>query len=236
MWSHILRRPCDALPNLEEFTGVPKKGTRTNCRLATSKNRRTQKSQWHHKNVNCHTYVILNVLSSVVWAGGKICTQNMMLTSPFFPPLPPPPPPPERNSSLRQVRQMFTSASPANVHFGKSGKCSLRQGLNVITSASLGNNPNTSCRHCMRTTAGAQEHPGYSADATTPWQTCSGLPVGLDETAPQTGRLPSEKIRARTPAASPPKTFCSVMSQTGRGPVGWTGSVTHHAAAEGQPR
>ena len=148
-----------------------------------------------------------------------------------------PPPPHERKSSLRQVRQMFTSAS-------------------------LGNSPNTSCRHCMRTTegprntrgtrrtqqsehimqalheddGGAQEHTGYSADATTPWHTCSGLPVGLDETAPHTGRLPSEKFCARTPAASPPKTFCSVMSQTGRGPAGWTGSVPHHAAAEGQPR
>ena len=111
--------------------------TRTNCRLATLKHRRTQKSQWHHRNVNCHTYVISNVLSSVVWAGGKICTQN---------------------SSLRQVRQMFTVASPANVHFGKSGKCSLWQVWQMFTLASPGNSPNTSCKHCMRTT-GAQEHP-----------------------------------------------------------------------------
>ena len=48
----------------------------------------------------------------------------------------PPPPPPERKSSLRQVWQMFTSASPANAHFGKSGKCSLRQARQTFTSAS----------------------------------------------------------------------------------------------------
>ena len=43
--------------------------------------------------------------------------------------LPPPPPPPPRGKvhfgksakcPPRQVRQMFTSASPANVHYGKS--------------------------------------------------------------------------------------------------------------------
>ena len=68
--------------------------------------------------------------------------------------------------SLRQVRQMFTSASPANVHFSKSGKCSLRQVRQMFTSASPGNSLNTSCRHCMMTTAGVQEDPGYSADKT----------------------------------------------------------------------
>ena len=117
---------------------------------------------------------------------------------------------PEGKSSLRQVRQMFTSAGQEN---------------------SL----STSCKHCMRTTAGAREHPGYSADATTPWQPCSGPPVVLNETAPQTGRLPSEMVCAQTPPASPPKTFCSAKSQTGRGHAGWTRSVPHHAAAAGQP-
>ena len=77
--------------------------------------------------------------------------------------LPPPPPP------------------RGKVHFGK---CSLRQVRQMFTSASQENSPSTSCKHCMRTTAGAHEHPGYSADATTPWQTCSGPPVVLDETAP----------------------------------------------------
>ena len=43
-------------------------------------------------------------------------------------------------------------------------------------------------------TAGVQEHLGYSADATTPWQPCSEPPVGLDEMAPPTGRLPSEMV------------------------------------------
>ena len=121
---------------------------------------------------------------------------------------PPPPPPPPRGK----------------VHFGKSGKCPLRQVRQMFTSAN---------QDCTRTTAGAQEHPGYSADATTPWQTCSGPPVVLDEMVPPTGRLPSETVRARTPAASPPKTFCSAKSQTGRGPADWTRSVPHHAVAAG---
>ena len=109
----------------------------------------------------------------------------------------PPPPPPPRGKVL----------------FGKFGKCLLRQVRK------------TSCKHCMRTTVGAQEHPGYSADATTPWQPCSVPPVVLDEMAPQTGRLPSEMVPVRTPPASPLTTLCSAKSQTGRGSAGWTRSA-----------
>ena len=89
-----------------------------------------------------------------------------------------------------------------------------------FTSAGQGSSLNTSCKHCMRTTAGVQEHPGYSADATTPWQPCSKPPVRLDETAPRTGRLLLEMVCERTRPASPPTTFCSTTSQTGRGPAG----------------
>ena len=139
-------------------------------------------------------------------------------------PPPPPPPPPPRG-------EKFTSASPANAHSGNSGKCSLWQVRQMFTSANQENSLSTSCKHCMRTTTGAQEHPGYSADATTPWQTCSGSPVVLDETAPPSGRLSSETVCARTPVASPPKIFCSAKSQTGRGPAGWTRSIPQHAVA-----
>ena len=139
-----------------------------------------------------------------------------------------PPPPPTASPanahsgksgkcSLRQVRQMFTTASMANVHYGKSGKQSehIMQALHEDDDRGPGT-------------------PWVLGDATTPRQTCSGPPVILDAMAPLAGRLPSETVCVRTPAASPPKTFCSAKSQTGRRPADWTRSVPHHAVAAGQ--